>query len=156
MKKTQEPLISTNGQVITEIRDDSGKIIRRRVETINTEPSMTEQQFAQDADANYIMKKYISTGIDPFQRKEGYYADISEIPDLSQALQTVTEAQMAFDSLDSNIRSRFGNSPVELLKFLEIPENYQEGVKLGIFKSPEKAPEPISVIVTNPQTTPSN
>jgi len=143
-------------QKITIIKNKEGKIIRRRVQTINDEPSMTEQQFAQDADANHIMRKYLKTNISPFNSdRQGIYADVSEIPDLSEALQTVTQAQTMFDSLDSDIRARFGNSPVELLKFLEFPENYDEGVKLGLLTPPEIAPEPISVKVINPNPTPS-
>lgn len=134
-----------SGNIITEIKNKDGRIIRRRVQSYNYEPSMTEQQFAKDADANYIMSQYINTGRDPFIKKQGYYADISEIPDLSQALDQVTKAQSAFDSLDSKVRTRFGNSPAELLKFLQDPENTQEGIKLGLLAAPVPAPEPMKV-----------
>lgn len=130
--------------LVTEYKDKKG-IIRRSVETLNLEPSMTQQQFAEESDANLIIKKYGTTGIDPFTRKDGYYADLTEVPDLQTALQTVKHAEEAFQSLSSEVRERFGNDPSLLMNFLKDPENKQEGIKLGLFQEPEKEKEPIKV-----------
>jgi len=155
MKKSEQPTEQFNGVKITETKNAKGLVVRRRMQTFNTEPSMTEQQFAKDADVNHIMAQYLKTGHSPFQNTHGIYADISEIPDLSQALQTVTQAQESFDSLDSSVRARFGNSPVELINFLKDDKNREEGIKLGLLKTPETAPAPISVIIANPEKPPS-
>lgn len=142
-------------QKITIIKDKE-RGDRIHVETINNEPSMTEQQFKDDADVNIIMNRHLnnSYSYDPFVRQNGIYADVSEIPDLMNAMETVVTAQTMFDHLPSNIRSRFGNSPVELLDFLKDPKNTQEAIKLGLMEEIKK-PEPIKVEISNPTPSPT-
>lgn len=135
----------TELQKITEIKQHGR--IRRRVQTFNYDPSMTDQSQAQESDVNYIMQKYQTTGIAPEFRQNGFYADLTEIPDLSTALQIVTQAQLAFDSLPSNVRSRFGNSPEFMMEYLQNPSNRQEAIELGLINAPEAPPEPVTVRV---------
>lgn len=104
---------------------------RKRVYTVNDEPSMTDQSFKEQADANSVIKKYAKTGIWP-QPRQGQYQDLSEIPDLLQALQTVTQAQQSFEALPSEIRKRFGNSPTNLVEFLQDSQNDEEAIKLNL------------------------
>lgn len=119
---------------------------RIRVRTINTEPSMTQQQFKEECDINNIMKKY---GSDPvaFQaltRKGGVFADVTSITDYQSMLHQVSDAQEAFASLPATLRVRFQNDPGQLLSFLQDPKNYDEGVKLGLLE-PKKQPEPPAI-----------
>lgn len=146
-----EQLTEKSFNLITDIKMPNGSI-RRSVETHNLDSSLTEQQFKDDADANFVISRSLKNGIDPFQNQGGYYADVSEIPDLSTALQTVTKANEAFDSLPSDVRARFGNSPVQLLKFLEDPENTAEGIKLGLFQPTAPEPAPIAVKIMAEKT----
>jgi len=118
---------------------------RIRVRTVNNEPSMTQQQFAEEADINNIMRKY---GADPvafnaLTRKGGVYADFSQISDYHGMLQEVAHAQDAFASLPAQIRSRFANDPGKLIEFLSDSKNYDEGVELGLYD-----PKPPSISKT--------
>ena len=127
-----------------------------RVATFNEEPTMAQQQFKDDCDINHIIKKYQQTGqITHMARKNGVYADVSKISGKTylEALNTVLNANEAFDALPSEIRERFQNDPAELLKFMQDPKNYDEGVKIGIFEPKKSAGEPQT---TNPQTTNPN
>lgn len=114
---------------------------RTRVQTINEDPTLTQQQFKDEADINNIMRKY---GNDPvafnaLTRKGGVYADFSKITDYHGMLQEVAEAQDAFASLPAQLRSRFENDPGKLLGFLQDPKNYDEGVELGLLEAkPQK------------------
>lgn len=106
----------------------------RRIATINEEPTETQQQFKEECDINNIMKKY---GNDPvaFQaltRPGGKFADFSEIQDYQGMLQTVFEAQSAFNSLPAEMRLRFRNDPSYLLDFIQDPKNYAEGIQMGL------------------------
>lgn len=117
-----------------EIRKNGSK----RVYTVNTEPSKTDQSFKNEADVNNIMARYRKTGqITHLAKHQGSYADVSEIPDLSQALDQVTKAQQAFDALPSELRARFGNSPVNMIEFLQNDNNIDEAIKLGLYKKPK-------------------
>lgn len=114
------------------IQEKSG---RTRVQTINNEPSMTQQQFKDECDINNIISKYQKTGtITHLRRTEGQYLDMSEISDYQTSLNKVIEANRLFDELPSEVRLRFGNDPAQFINFCENPEkNYEEGVKLGLF-----------------------
>nr|QJB20028.1 MAG: internal scaffolding protein [Microvirus sp.] len=122
------------------MRNDGTKLItelggRRRVQTINTEPTRTQQQFAEECDINYIMKKYETTGeFSTHFKQGGRYADFSNITDFQDMLHTVQYAQDAFMTLPAEIRSRFRNDPQQILTFLQDPKNYDEGVKLGLLQ----------------------
>lgn len=110
---------------------------RLRVQTMNFEPSLANQSFKDECDINNIMRKH---GHDPvafntLTRKGGVYGDFSEISDYQGMLQKVADAQDAFSSLPSALRERFRNSPGELIEFLQNPQNYDEGVKLGLLVS---------------------
>jgi phage internal scaffolding protein len=132
---------------ITEIKNKQGKVLRRRVQTFNLDPSMTDQSQEQESNVNFIMQKYQNTGISPDWRTNGFFADLTNVPDLSTALQTVTQAQQAFDQLPSNIRERMGNSPEFMMEYLLNPANKQEAISLGLVNAPEPTPEPLSVRV---------
>jgi len=116
--------------------EKSGRI---RVQTINTEKSLTQQQFKDQTDINNIIAKYKKTGeLVHTSRKLGIYADVSNITDYHSSLQKVLDAQNAFSTLPSHIRLRFHNNPEELLRFLQNPENISEGITLGLL---EQTPE---------------
>lgn len=102
------------------------------VESINDEPSMTQQQFKESCDINNIIKTYTLTGELPLSKKVGQFLDVSHVQDYQTALHTVFEAQRAFDDLPSKIRSRFENDPNKLLAFIEDDANIAEAQSLGL------------------------
>jgi len=117
------------------IRSEDGKT---KVFTVNELPTKTQQQFKIETDVNYIVSKYKNTGIWPASQKIGQYLDVSEVPDYHTAMNTVISAQNAFNALPAQLRNRFRNDPHELLQFLQNPENYDEGVKLGLFEQKQQ------------------
>ncbi|AZL82952.1 internal scaffolding protein [Apis mellifera associated microvirus 25] len=133
----------------------------KRIQTINEEPSKTEQSFQKECDVNEIIRKYMKTGqITHMARNQGSYADVSEIPDLHSAMIQVSQAQQAFDSLPAELRKRFGNSPVAMVEFLQNPKNDEEAIELGLkTKKPglvENQPEPTPKEAVVPPSTPSS
>lgn len=110
----------------------------RRVYTVNDEPSKTDQQFKGECDVNNIMAN-ARKGVMPrnIRERPGVYADVSEIPDLLECMEIMSKAQQDFDNLPAQIRKRFGNSPVELVDFLNDSKNDEEAIKLG-FKQRNK------------------
>lgn len=106
---------------------------RVRVATVNAEKSRTQQQFKEQVDVNNIVAKYKKTGEWlHLTRKNGVYADVSNITDYRESLDKVMQANAAFASLPSSIRVRFDNDPNQLLNFLQDPNNYQEAVNLRL------------------------
>jgi len=106
---------------------------RQRVTFQSDKPSMTQQQFKNQCDINQILKKFEKTGmISHLNNYKGNYADFSNIKDFQTNLNSVINAQSAFDALPSNIRKRFGNNPNNLIEFVQDNSNYKEALKLGL------------------------
>lgn len=108
---------------------------RVRVQTLNDDPSMTQQQFADECDINHIMKRYEKTGeIVHRNSKQGVYADFSEIKNYHEMMDQVLYAQEAFLTLPAKIRARFRNDPGQLLSFLDDSKNLKEAEELGLLE----------------------
>lgn len=120
--------------------------------------SKTQQQFAEEADINTIVNKFLKTGQLPTDLKVPRYGDFDEVTDFHTAMNAVREAQEGFDRLPAQMRARFHNDPQELLAFIEDPENTEEAVKLGLLtvtgEPPQPAPEAPAAPAT-PQVAPS-
>lgn len=111
----------------------------RRVASVNEEPSLTQQSFAEETNINSIMKKYHATGmVTHLNRRKGAYVDLSTVKDYRSSLQAVIDAQASFMTVPSEIRKRFSNDPQELINFLNDPNNRDEAIKLGLLNSPAK------------------
>jgi len=102
------------------------------IESTNDEPTLTQQQFKEQCDINNIIKIYTQTGELPLSKKVGQFLDVSNVQDYQTALNTVFEAQHAFDALPSKIRSRFENDPNQLIAFIEDDANHEEALQLGL------------------------
>lgn len=112
-------------------RRDNGTYL---VEHINTEKSMTQQCFAEMADINRIMSRWLNgNGADPHQIPDfTRYRDVSDGRSFGDVMNLVCEAQSDFDSLPADVRSRFKNDPANLVAFVSDPANTKECIDLGI------------------------
>lgn len=118
------------------------------------EPTLTQQQFKDDADLNVLVKRFgldkitlPSLAMDP-----KYYGDVSDVPDLRTVLDIANEARNRFMDLPAELRSRFHNSPAELWEFVNDPVNAEASVKLGLLHRPPPAPEePVESAVAVPE-----
>ena len=112
----------------------------------NDEPSMTQQQFKDEADINTIMARYQKTGVlvDPLTQvtRKPMFDDFSNLGDFRDHQQSVIDAQELFMQLPSTLRARFANDPAELLQWLSNPANKDEAIELGLMSKPsEMTPE---------------
>ncbi len=104
---------------------------------------------SQECDVNFIMNKWKRTGEIPAGNPvPATYGDFSEVADYMQAKNSILEADRAFENLPSWVRSRFQNSPHELLEFMDDPDNQAEAEKLGLLRPPDAEP------VATPDPTP--
>lgn len=101
------------------------------------DPSLTQQQFAQDADINVMLERFKVTGFLPQGAIAPTYGDFTGVTDFQSAANAVLKATNAFNELPANIRARFQNSPQAYLEFCSNPDNIVEMRKLGI-AVPEK------------------
>lgn len=118
---------------------------RVKPKTLCPEQGLTKQEFAQEADVNYIMARYTKTGQLPatrFTPDRAIFADVSMIGDYSSELLKVQAATDAFAALPAELRSRFANDPAQLIKFVRNDSNYNEAVKLGLIEKKEEPQAP--------------
>lgn len=99
-------------------------------------PSRTKQSFRDECDINNIMAKYAAgMPVESSASVPPVYGDVSNMPDnYQESLQQVMDAQEQFEALPSHIRKRFDYNPANMLQFIQDPNNYEEGVKLGLFE----------------------
>lgn len=137
--------------VIEEVKDADGNVIRRRVRTVFTKPSRTKQSMKEECDINGIMRRFEKTGVITHNAKrEAYFADVSEVPDFAQAIEVVRKAEEMFMTLPAKVRLKFENDPAQYVRFCADPANKDAMVELGLM---DKAPEQVvqKVEVVNPQ-----
>lgn len=101
-------------------------------------PSMTQQQFKDEADINYIVSMYDSSGVMPTFHGDGQpaqpvFGDFSSLPDNAQEMYNrMIEAKNNFDNLPLEVRKRFNYDPASFLDFVDNPENLDELVAMGL------------------------
>lgn len=98
-------------------------------------PSMTRQSEMEACDIHNILKQFSQRGFEELVRQNaaaGQYADLTDLPDYQEALNTVIAADAAFMALPSQIRDRFQNDPANFVNFLSDPSNQDEAIRLGL------------------------
>jgi phage internal scaffolding protein len=97
-----------------------------------SDDSLTQQQFADEADINTIVNRFLKTGVLPTPNTFPQYVDFEGVFDYQSAMNLVRAADESFMRMDAKVRSRFNNSPQEFLEFFANPENVEEAIRLGL------------------------
>lgn len=112
---------------------DKGKSLPKRGTVLVCGPGRTKQSFRERVNINSIISRYRKTGmLDQVAQNNGVFMDVSKYGDLHAAMQQIEEAKQAFLALPSDVRTRFGNDPAELVSFLQNDNNRAEAVELGL------------------------
>jgi len=98
--------------------------------------SLTQQQFAEEADINTIVDRFMRTGVMPEGVAIPSYADYDDVFDFQSAQNAIRQAQESFFKMPAELRSRFQNSPQVFLEFFSDPANSEEAIKLGLATRP--------------------
>lgn len=122
--------------------------------TINTEPSLTQQSFREDADINVLAKRFGLTDVPLGPIDPSAFRDTTHDPDLRQVLEYQRTARDEFMRLPAKLRRRFHDSPQELWDFIQDPENQEEIVRLGLLTRPADA-KPANSTTTSDSATPA-
>lgn len=108
----------------------------------------TKQSMRDSCDINNIMGRYLRSGtVDHLAVHGGSYGFASSAT-FKDAMNVVRKAEEMFETLDSGLRKRFGNSPAAFLDYVQARDadgqlsNLREMRSLGL-ALPEKAPEPL-------------
>nr|QJB19410.1 MAG: internal scaffolding protein [Microvirus sp.] len=122
-------------------------ISKPMVSTFDDDP-ITQQQFKNECDINYIVNRYLQTGyINPMLVKNGQpvFGDVSTIEGYKQSLDKIKESEQMFMQLPAKIRDRFEHDPLKLLQFVADNNNYEEAVRLGLVEPSAHLPLDVNV-----------
>ena len=97
-----------------------------------TDKSLTQQEFAEESDINFIAERYGLTGEMPQIEGLTWGAQFDQVFDFQSAQNAVVAAREQFMTLPAKLRSRFDNDPGKLLAFLDDEDNYELAVTLGL------------------------
>lgn len=100
------------------------------------DPSLTQQQFKEDADINTIVERFGITGKMPDNLRIPTYGDFTGVSDFRSALAAVEAAERDFMALPANIRADFDNDPQQFLEFADDPSNFSALREMGLTKTP--------------------
>lgn len=133
------------------------KSIDRKVPRFYTEVAddgLTKQEFKEQSDINNIVANFMKTGeISHVSNAAPHYGDFTYVTEnhYHEALTTITAAQARFADLPAKIRDRFGNDPVQLIRFMNDKKNLKEAQELGL-----AAPDPEPTSAPNPAPAPQS
>lgn len=97
-----------------------------------TKDSMTTQEYGYCTDINNIIEGCYNPFVeDPKDVVKGMQSFSPD--DYEKSMFLIADAKSKFEELPSRIRERFNNNPAKLLQFVDNPQNFDEGVNLGIF-----------------------
>lgn len=100
------------------------------------EPSLTQQQFAEESDINEIVRRFGLTGELPDNFRAPVSGDFTGITDFQSAMNAVISAQKEFDSLPAHVREEFRNDPQRLMDFVADSKNRDKAIELGLVPKP--------------------
>lgn len=104
-------------------------------------PSVTQQQFAEEADINTIVRRFGLTGELPKDVAVPQSGDFLDVTDFHTAMNVVRSSEEAFAAMPADVRKRFANDPAEFMAFVSDDKNRDEARKLGLLV-PEAVPPP--------------
>jgi phage internal scaffolding protein len=96
------------------------------------DPSLTQQQFSEDADINVLLQRFRVTGQLPPGGIQPVFGDFSQAIDFRSASDAILKAQRSFMELPATIRARFSHDPGAFLEFTSDPANLSELRKMGL------------------------
>lgn len=96
--------------------------------------SRTQQHYREIVNVNTIMKKAQKSGVLPVVNQESYYAEIPTSYDYKKMLDRIISIDQKFNALPADVRSKFGNDPDQILKYLKDPKNEKEARELGLLR----------------------
>lgn len=134
---------------------------RAPIEYDCSQDGCTRQEFAAECDINTLMQKYEATGvINHINRMPPAYLDVTNVPDLQQAIHIMQAAERAFMTLPASVRKEFDNDPVRFVDYAQDPGNVDKMREWGLAAPAKPAdaeipPAPSLGVVPPPEPPPA-
>ncbi len=124
-------------------------------------PTLTEQSHKDICDIHRIVRKSIETGVcEHTNQHEGQYLDLPDSTTYHEYMNRVAEVNSMFQTVPTEIRADFQQSPAKFVEFMQNPKNKEKIAEYGFStahfpvelegKTTQTNPNP-----PNPQTNPN-
>ncbi len=128
----------------------SAYVVYPRVTADPVGETRAKQSMARETDINVIMAGYKQNGLlTHVNRHQGEYGEFTVI-DFHEAMNTIVSAERMFETLPSEIRTRFNNDPGLFLDYVDDPANAAGMREMGLLPPEEPAPDPAPAPVPEP------
>ncbi len=125
---------------------------RKRVQTVNTDPSMTVQSDAHLADIQNILKSYGAEGQQQLDEAALEFKDVSGFTDFADLMNMTKTAEVEFMKLPSKVREVFNHDVMDWLDTAHDKDKRDALVALGVLEAAEP-PEVVEAVVEPPTVT---
>lgn len=138
--------------------DETGNQIRNRTvldcqkAVENGEEIRVEQSHKTEVDINKIVRKHGNDIVASVANMQNWRFDDVTGNDFQEVMNKMIHAKEQFEKIPSEIRDKFGNDAAAFMDFVYQPENHDQMVKWGLAEEGSKPPDPIKVIMVNPDT----
>lgn len=105
----------------------------------NPLPSLTQQQFKQATDVNFIVANMQKGIMPPMSKYQPIYGDMVR-EEYVEMLNKTADIQNIFNRLPAAMRAQFQNRPEQFMRWLENPDNEQKAIKMGLLRERPKEP----------------
>lgn len=103
--------------------------------------SMAQKQFAHDADVNNLWKRFKGPPPQsPTATRVPSFRDFTNVPTFLDQMNAMAKVRQDYEALPAKVRKRF-HSPLEIIMFLQDPNNEAEAIKLGFIPKPPIQPK---------------
>jgi len=87
--------------------------------TVNNDKSLTQQNAAEEADINNIVRRFGLTGVLPNVTMPPTQQDFAEVFDFQSAMNTLVAAKESFAKMPPEVRSQFANNPAGFVAYVD-------------------------------------
>lgn len=105
------------------------------------DPTMAQQQFAEECDINTIVERFGITGQLPSNGKAPMVGDFIEVQDYQSALNALIAADAEFMKMPAEIRAQFQNDAGKFVDFVSDAKNIEQVDKWGLSRPGWMKPE---------------
>lgn len=118
------------------IEESVSKKLDEESRLVCLDESRTVQSMKDDADINVIVRRFGVTGVVPVSVRVPEYGDFDEVFDFQSAMNLIRQAEAAFMQLPAEVRSKFLNSPKNLVDFVSNPSTTKEDlIEFGLLEN---------------------
>ena len=115
-----------------------------RASFVCCDESRTVQDFSKECDINNIVKRAQRTGTIPVLSQGEFVFGVMPNETLQDTMNRYNEVRDYFDALPSDIRLKFGNSPMTFAEWVSKAENWPEAQKMGLIRDNPAAPASVA------------